>query len=1530
MKNYKKISVLISLVLISIIALGAVSAAEDAAVADDADLEAVDEITVDDTPTTDEINSVSTDIAVTGTGDSGDSNDAVDDVISDSTGVQDESGNGSDEDAVVTDVARPKNVLKAESVPDEPLGADGDPDLSFTQLFSLFDRGGTVNLQNDYKWTTGDSRYYTLNGNLVINGNGHTIDGAGQSSLIYAYRYGSTSSITLRNVKIINCVAQRPVGNNYYGGVISSQYRALTLTIDNCTFINNTAGTSTTSRGGVVYIAANSVVNLSHSTFVNNTAYDPGSVIYVAGTGTINANYNVFVNNKDSRYNRGTAIYFGSSPTYDINYNWWGSNVYNDYCAMWGNYLPLTPHYYVLKLRQTSATTLELSLDSTQDGAPIPESERLPAREYLLTISPDDAFIRTPTGNISGIAVSNFTVPGNGTVTAYVDNQVITLDIYQNTRDTIELNITVADVVLPNRAVAIVEASFDDVYNVTVGEKVYEVTVSGGVGQVELDELPENTYLAMLSHVGNDAYHDAYNLTTFHVSKAESAISIAANTTTPVYGTDVMITPTITSADGTATITNGTVIYTVDGKNYAALEANQNLTVTGLSAGEHRIVARYGGNDQYEGSTSLELLINVQKATLNLSIVGAEVVYPESGKITLNSNVDGVYTIYVGEVPYEVRVSLGSGTVAIPTLDVGNYSVSITVAESENYTAASASGTYNVTKALPRFNIDGDDYINYGETNIIHPIFSADVTGNITYYIDEETEGTKLPYNQNFTTPVLDAGPHFVRAVYSGDVNFDSVESTWVFGVRQVEVNVDIIGDTVSYPNRAVINVTADVPNTYIITVNGTPYEVVLTEDELSKLVRINTIPIGVYYVSVTANETTNYKAVNIDKAATVVVNKPNLNLTVSNATINYGENATLQITLKDGDIGITMDNIEVSIGDAFYYVKVTDGVGTLNVSGLNVGSYIVVAVCAEDPNYEVVFASANITVNKAAPSLSVSADPITFGNDAIINITLDGVNSEKITGIVKVTVNGETYAVAVNEGVGSLTVSGLPTNEEGYAISAAFEGNEKYEAATAQGTLVVGPSTVATIDVTGSVVIYGDNSTITVTVTDGAGNAIAVNKINVTIGEDEPKEFDVAADGTVNLGMLDVGSYNVVVTFDDGVHVADSASATVVVNPSTNAIVHPIIQNYTVNEDGLLRLAVYQNDDVASGLDGTVIVEVDGVVYKDNVPISGGFGKVDLIGFGVGEHNVKVTFNNANYHGITNITVFNVSKAEPTVAVIPIKDSFAYGEDAVINVTVKDGNKKITGTVKVTVDGVVYSVDVINGIGQVTVKGLANGTYDVSAKFLGNENYTEADATAASFVVNASTAATIAVTGSVVTYGENSTITVNVTDGAGYPVAVTSVNVSIGGDSPKEYNVNDGVVDLGKFNGGSYVVEVSFDDGVHVAEPALGTFVVNPSDDAVIFLAAQNHTVGAKGNLVIIVLHNNTMLEGYATIEVDGVVYKEDVVIGLNSNVINLTGFAVGEHTVKVTFHNDNYAGVTNTTVFNVSKAVMLSSLVM
>ena len=1348
---------------------------------------------------------------------------------------------------------------------------------------------------NNYR---GGAVYSTQSNSLNITNSNFTDNAAYQGGAVYATgvtisnstfknnsgNQGGVIFATTATITIKDSVFESNSATS--GGVAYSTNNQIVINIDNCNFTDNSAtssggviystGAVTLSNGtfignhansgGVVYSTRSATFNIMRNVFENNSAYNPGSIVYESAGGTINANYNAFVNNTDTQSNYGCYFYFAQSSSYNINYNWWGSNVYNDFCLINGGYLPLTPKYYILKMRQTSATTIEISLNTLHDGTPVPEGGSLPLRPYLLTIAPPDATIRTPTGNFSGTAVSNFTIAGNGTITAYVDNQVIPLDIYQNTRGVIALNVTIENVVLPNKAVAIVNASYDDIYNVTIGDKIYQVNVQGGTGQVTLDELPAGTYLAMLSHVGNDEFHDAYNLTTFNVTKAQSSISLEANTTTPVYGSEVKVTPTVTPNDAT-----GTIIYTLDGKNYAALEVGQDLIVTGLSAGEHRIVAKYGGNDEYEGSTSLELLINVQKATLTLSIVGDEVVYPESGKVTIESNVDGVYTVYVGETPYEARVSLGSGTFAVPTLDVATYTISVNVAESENYTAASATGTYKVTKTDPKFSIEGDNRIAYGETNTIHPTLNDDARGTITYYIDSDTEGTEVSYDGTFTTPAtLDAGSHTIRAVYSGDTNYNSKEATFSFIIAQAEVDVTVVGDNVIYPNQATIAVTVNAANTYTITVNGKPYTRTIGKDETVEI-ELDTMDIGVYYVSVTAPATTNYKAVDIDKAATVIVNKPTLNLTVYNATITYGDTANVRITLKDGDTGLSMQGLMVAVGGTYYSVNIDDGEGTLPLTGLNAGTYNVVAICAYDENYDVAYATGKVTVTKAAPEITITAPAIDYGQDTQIKVKLDGVNDEKLSGVVKVTINEKEYDVVVENGEGTLTISGLAANEAGYAIAATFAGNENYAAATYSGDakqVVNKADATVTVSADNVNIKYGETVTFT----------------NTLVPADATGDVVYYVDGTAitgdSISTLSVGEHTVVAKYaGDNNYNADESEALTITVAKADATV-------TVSADKT-EIKYGETITLTTGLlpadaTGDVTIYVDGEV-------SG----ATLSDLSVGTHTVVAKYagdNNYNAVESEDLTI-TVAKADASVTVAANADQLTYGET--FTFTSEVSPEGATGDVVYYVDGTAITGD--------SISTLSVGEHTVVAKYAGNDNYNAAESAAKTITVTKATP-TITITSEPVSYPNDAIVDLVLTGVNNAALPGVTVRVTINGTTYAVVTDDQGKASLAVkgLDAGTYgIAAVSVADNTYNAATYEGTakVVVNKAD-ATVTVSADKTDI-KFGETV-------TLTTGLVPADATG-----DVAIYVDGEVsgATLSDLSVGTHTVVAKYAGDkNY----------------------
>lgn len=109
--------------------------------------------------------------------------------------------------------------------------------------------------------------------NLVIDGNGHTIDASGDSRIFI---------ITGENITLKNIIFENGHSHNNYDNPINNHGGALrinshnNLTIINCEFKNNNS-----ERNGGVISGGN--INISESKFTENTAQNDGGVIYSYG-----------------------------------------------------------------------------------------------------------------------------------------------------------------------------------------------------------------------------------------------------------------------------------------------------------------------------------------------------------------------------------------------------------------------------------------------------------------------------------------------------------------------------------------------------------------------------------------------------------------------------------------------------------------------------------------------------------------------------------------------------------------------------------------------------------------------------------------------------------------------------------------------------------------------------------------------------------------------------------------------------------------------------------------------------------------------------------------------------------------------------------------------------------------------------------------------------------------------------------------------------------------------------------------------
>ena len=203
-------------------------------------------------------------------------------------------------------------------------GADSDIPLSEGEVKSFADlrldilKEGNISLKNDYAFTSTDNPLALIaitNDNIVIDGEGHTIDASNRMSVFYI----TGCNVTLRNITFINgnastnqggvvnflnegsivdCVFKHNFGRK--GGAV---YFSGKGSIINCSFEFNNAA-----QGGAVFISSQgSVIN---STFKDNVA-DNGGAIY-AESDSVNITYSNFTDNIADGDGGAIILYSGS------------------------------------------------------------------------------------------------------------------------------------------------------------------------------------------------------------------------------------------------------------------------------------------------------------------------------------------------------------------------------------------------------------------------------------------------------------------------------------------------------------------------------------------------------------------------------------------------------------------------------------------------------------------------------------------------------------------------------------------------------------------------------------------------------------------------------------------------------------------------------------------------------------------------------------------------------------------------------------------------------------------------------------------------------------------------------------------------------------------------------------------------------------------------------------------------------------------------------------------------------------------
>ena len=1165
-----------------------------------------------------------------------------------------------------------------------------------------------------------------------------------------------------------------------------SQYIKIIATVDGSKFVNNTAG----SRAGAIYNLGDLTITCSE--FDNNKAQF-GDIIYNNNLGnkegilSINGNkYSNFTENKAPIINIGDINTISST----------------------GGIIVTVLDNKTVNVCYGDVVTLHATV--VADGV-------LVAGQKLFFVIDNVEYIANSLGNGSYIASYEVKDVGSKTVGIVYDGSDVNiktgmLNISKATPDLTvgALNITVGDLEIitvtgPKDATGLITLTLNGID--------YILPIYNGEAKFYFQDLAYGTYDVSASYSGDNHYVAAENSTVFKVDKVLANLKINVEDIT--FGENGLVIITLPSdIDGSiVTVNVNGKVYPVDIENGFG-----KLPLRELDAGDYTISAVFAGNDKYLPGVS-NALLTVSKADPALNVLISDVGY--DGVFNINVALTGVDAIglngnvivTVNNKDYSVNIVNGKGTAVGVKLAAGTYDFTAAWAGNDNYNAVGDSGKFSVAKVDSIIDVAVSD-IKVGEDAVISVKLLSDATGSVTVTVNgKDYTETVVNGVANVKVADLKAGTYDVAVKYSGDNNYNAAVATSSFTVSKVDSTMDVTVNDIVFGGDLIVDAVLPVDATgeVVITVNGVDYHVSIENGKATGT--ISGLAAGDYTVAIKYVGDDKYTGVEVAENVNVAKAQPVLGVVI--ADVDYGNGFVIEATLTGVNGAPLSGNVIVTVAGKEYTVKVTDGKGIATGDKLAAGTYAFAAAWAGDNNYNIVTENGDFKVNKVDSAIDVAVSDIKVGEDAVISVKL----ASDATGEVVITVNGEDYTAAIENGVASVTVSDLKAGD--YTVAVKYTGDNNYNEATGSAEFSVLKITPE-MDVTVEDIVFGEDLIVNAVLpVDATGEVvITVNGVDYHVAIEN-------GEASVTVSGLEAGDYTVAVKYagDDNYNAAEVTKGVNVAkaNPALNVIIDSVDYGnvFTIN-------AVLTGVNNAP-LDTNIIVTVNGKNYI--VAIVNGKGTFHADKLAAGSYNFNARFAGSNnYNEVSDSGKFNVYKVDSAIG-ITVKD-INVGEDAVITVKLFSD---ATGELTVTVNGKDYTANVVNGRATVSVSDLKAGTYDVVAKYSGDNNYNAAVATS-SFTVS-KVDSTMDVTVNDIVFGGDLTVDAVLPDDATGEVIITVDGTSY------TAGINDGkatqvVKDL---TAGSHVVVVKYvgDDkytGVEVAEnvnvakaqPVLGVVIAD------------------------------------------------------------------------------------------------------
>lgn len=199
----------------------------------------------------------------------------------------------------------------------------------------------------------------------------------------------------------------------------------------------------------------------------------------------------------------------------------------------------------------------------------------------------------------------------------------------------------------------------------------------------------------------------------------------------------------------------------------------------------------------------------------------------------------------------------------------------------------------------------------------------------------------------------------------------------------------------------------------------------------------------------------------------------------------------------------------------------------------------------------------------------------------------------------------------------------------------------------------------------------------------------------------------------SVDFGILDVGSYNIIANFTAGNNYIDSGAtdSIKVLSKIKNEDVNITIPDIKANQENNIVI------NLPADATGTVTLTIGNNSYSFTV--KDGVADIKVPKLADGNYDYKINYSGDNkYSSFENAGSIDVAKPTPEIVIPPLNEPSADGSVAI------SLPSDASGTVTLVVNGMPYSFPVVNGVANVYMPELEDGNYAYTVTYSGDGKY--------------------------------------------------------------------------------------------------------------------------------------------------------------------------------------------------------------